>query len=102
MKKNVAILLAVKQWRPYLRLGEFVIATDEKSFSYLNEQRLHHTQQQQKVYTKLLGLQYKIVYKKGMENKVADGLSKRLCVSSLYGFDVEVVNCYALSSCQPR
>jgi hypothetical protein len=49
-----------------------------------------------------LGLQYKIVYKKGVENKVTDGLFRRLCVSSLNGFDAELVNCYALSLCQPR
>jgi hypothetical protein len=62
-KEYVAILLAVDQWRSYLQLGEFLIATDQKSLSYLNDQRLH-TQWQQKVFTKLLGLQYKIVYKK--------------------------------------
>jgi hypothetical protein len=31
-----------------------------------------------KVFTKLLGLQYKIVYKKGTENRVANALSKRV------------------------
>lgn len=40
----------------------------------LTEQCLH-TPWQQKVFTKLLGLQYTIRYRKGPENKVADALS---------------------------
>jgi hypothetical protein len=32
---------------------------------------------QHKVFTKLLGLQYKVVYKKGTKNRVADALSRR-------------------------
>jgi hypothetical protein len=32
---------------------------------------------QHKVFTKLLGLRYKVVYKKGTENRVADALSRR-------------------------
>jgi hypothetical protein len=42
----------------------------------LNEQRLH-TPWQQKVFTKLLGLDYKIVYRQGVQNRVADALSRR-------------------------
>jgi hypothetical protein len=40
-KKYVVILLVVEQWRYYLQLGEFVISTDQKSLSHLNEQMLH-------------------------------------------------------------
>jgi hypothetical protein len=40
-KEYVAILLAVEQWRYYLQLSEFLIATDQRSQSHLNEQRLH-------------------------------------------------------------
>jgi hypothetical protein len=43
---------------------------------HLNEQQLH-TPWQQKVFTKLLGLRYKIVYRKGTENQAADALSRR-------------------------
>jgi hypothetical protein len=32
---------------------------------------------QQKVFTKLLGLDYKVLYKTGVDNKVANALSKR-------------------------
>jgi hypothetical protein len=73
--KRRAILFAVEQWRVYLQLAEFIY-TDQKSLVHLNEQRLH-TMWQQKVFTKLLGLHYKIVYKKGSENRVSDALSRR-------------------------
>ena len=67
--------MALDQWRAYLQYGEFHILTDQKSLSQLMEQRLH-TPWQQKVFSKLLGLSYKIVYRKGAENRAADALSR--------------------------
>eukprot|EP00267_Zea_mays_P041848 XP_020393779.1 uncharacterized protein LOC103628713 [Zea mays] len=75
-KEYLAVILAVQQWRYYLQHHEFVILTDHKSLTQLNEQRLH-TPWQHKVFTKLLGLQYKIQYRPGSENRVADALSRR-------------------------
>jgi hypothetical protein len=75
-KEYLAILLAVEHWRHYLLQGEFFIHIDHQSLIHLNEQRLNMVWQQ-KVFTKLLGLNYKIVYKKGTENIVADALSRR-------------------------
>jgi hypothetical protein len=75
-KEYLAILVAVDQWRHYLLQGQFYIHTDQRSLIHLNEQRLH-TPWQQKVFSKLLGLQYSIVYKKGSDNRVADALSRR-------------------------
>ena len=49
--------------------------TDQKCLSQLTEQRLH-TPWQQKVFSKLLGLSYKIVYRRGAENRAADALSR--------------------------
>jgi hypothetical protein len=72
----MAIVLAVQQWRQYLQHGEFYIYTDQRSLVQLNEQRLH-TMRQQKVFTKLLGLQYKLLYKQGSDNRVADALSRK-------------------------
>jgi hypothetical protein len=94
-KEYVAILLVVEQWRPYLQFQEFTIATDHKSLSHLNEQRLH-TQWQQKVFTKLLSLHYKIVYKKGVNNRVADALSRMLT------HVVQEAACHALTVCHPK
>ena len=75
-KEYMAILLAVEQWRPYLQMQHFVIKTDQKSLVHLQNQKLH-TIWQQKALTKLMGLDYEIVYKKGVENSAADALSRR-------------------------
>jgi hypothetical protein len=75
-KEYLAILVAVDQWRHYLLQGQFYIYTDQRSLIHLNEQHLH-TPWQHKVFSKLLGLQYSIVYKKGSDNRVADALSRR-------------------------
>jgi hypothetical protein len=80
-KEYLAILVAVEQWRHYLLHDEFIIFTDQKSLIHLNEQRLH-TPWQQKVFSKLLGMQYKVAYKQGTENRVADALSRRAHMSS--------------------
>lgn len=53
-----------------------MIHTDHRSLIHLNEQCLH-TPWQQKVFTTLLGLRYKVVYRKGSENQAADALSRR-------------------------
>jgi hypothetical protein len=76
-KEYIAILLAVQHWLPYLQQAEFHIYTHHKSLSQLNQQRLH-TVWQHKVFTKLLGLQYKIIYRKGYENKAVDALSRKV------------------------
>lgn len=74
-KEYLAILMAVEQWRHYLLQSEFVIHTDQRSLIHLNEQRLH-TPWRQMVFTKLLGLRYRIAYCKGADNGVANALSR--------------------------
>lgn len=74
-KESLAILLAVDQWKAYLQPAEFVIQTDQRSLTYLSDQKLK-TYWQQKAMTKLMGFQYKICYKKGSTNNAADALSR--------------------------
>jgi len=75
-KECMAIILVVTKWKSYLQHQEFTIATDHKSLIHLGEQKLQEGMQH-KAFLKLLGLQYKILYKKGLENKVADALSRQ-------------------------
>jgi hypothetical protein len=91
-KEYLAILMATQQWRCYLQHNEFSIFTDQKSLTQLSDQRLH-THWQQKVFTKLLGLQYRIVYKQGVENRVAD---------VLYRTSSHEHSCAAISSVTPQ
>jgi hypothetical protein len=74
-KEYLAILIIIDQWKPYLQLAEFVIFTNQRSLTHLSDQRLH-TYWQQKMFTKLIGLQYKIVYKRGSDNRAVDALSR--------------------------
>lgn len=90
-KEYFAILAAVEQWRHYLQHSEFHIYTNQKSLVQLSEHRLH-TEWQKKVFTKLLGLNYKIVYKQGVHNKAADALSRRNAGNA---------ECVLISSCTP-
>lgn len=67
--------MAVEHWRAYLQQAEFVVHTDQRSLIHLEEQRIS-TPWQQKVMMKLLGLRYRIIYKRGEDNKAADALSR--------------------------
>ncbi|XP_024314628.1 uncharacterized protein LOC112270762 [Brachypodium distachyon] len=75
-KECLAILMAVDRWRPYLLQSEFIIRTDQWSLIHLDDQHLT-TPWQQKALTKLMGLRYRIQYKKGAENRAANALSRR-------------------------
>lgn len=74
-KEYLAILVAIDQWRSYLQHNEFIIYTDQRSFTHVTDQRLH-TPWQLRMYTRLAGLQYKVVYKPGTSNLAADALSR--------------------------
>jgi hypothetical protein len=74
-KECLAILMAVDHWYHYLQCSKFNILTDQQSLTSLDAQRLS-TPWQHKALTKLMGLDYKILYKKGADNKVADALSR--------------------------
>ena len=74
-KEYLAVLVAVEQWRSYIQHAAFIIYTDQRSLVHLTDQRLH-TPWQLKLYTKLAGLQYTIIYKPGTMNQAADALSR--------------------------
>jgi RNase H-like domain found in reverse transcriptase/Reverse transcriptase (RNA-dependent DNA polymerase)/Integrase zinc binding domain len=71
----LALITAVTKWKHYLIGNEFVIKTDQISLKHLLEQKAN-TALQHRGLSKLLGLHYRIEYKKGVDNKVADALSR--------------------------
>lgn len=83
----LALIMAVEKWRPYLQRQVFVILTDHKSLSYLNEQNLH-SELQRKAMTRLMGLQFKIVYKQDKANIAADALSRVAHLQALQAVSV--------------
>lgn len=100
-KEFLALIMAVERWRSYLQLQEFVIITDHKSLAYLTEQSLH-SDMQHKAMTRLMGLKFKIVYRQGKENTVADSLSRvghlmalRAVATVQPAWVQEVINSYA-------
>jgi hypothetical protein len=72
----MAILHALKKWRPYLIGRHFKVKTDHDSLKYFLEQTLS-SEEQQKWVTKILGYDFEIVYKKGKQNVVVDALSRK-------------------------
>lgn len=74
-KEMLAIVKAIRKWRPYLLGRPFIVRTDQRSLKYLLEQRIT-TPTQTRWLPKILGYDYVIQYKKGRENQGADALSR--------------------------
>ena len=75
-KEMLAVVEAVRFWRPYLLGQRFVIQTDQKSLKHLLEQKIATPDQQQWM-VKLMGYDYEIRYRPGKENAAVDALSRR-------------------------
>lgn len=75
-KELMALVLAIQHWRHYLLGRRFVVYSDQKSLKHLLQQRIT-TANQQEWMAKLLGFDFEVVYKVGVENKVADALSRQ-------------------------
>ena len=75
-RELIGLVQAVKHWRPYLWGREFLVRTDHHSLKFLLDQRLS-TIPQHHWATKLLGYDFRVEYKPGSTNIVADALSRR-------------------------
>jgi hypothetical protein len=103
-KEFMALIVAVDKWRQYLQHQEFIIRTDHKSLAYLIEQNLH-SDMQRKAMARLMGLQFKVVYRQGKENIPADALSRMPHLFAVQAISSpqqvwlqEVLNSYATDS----
>nr|GEW94209.1 putative mitochondrial protein [Tanacetum cinerariifolium] len=74
-RELLSVIHAVQKWSQYVLDRHFIIKTDQESLKYLLENKLS-TPFQKKWVSKLLGYNYEIQYKKGVENQVADALSR--------------------------
>ncbi|WVZ51461.1 hypothetical protein U9M48_002607 [Paspalum notatum var. saurae] len=100
-KEFLAVIMTVEKWRSYLQRNEFIIRTDHRSLTYLTEQNLH-SELQRKAMARLMGLHFRVVYRKGKENVDADVLSRVAHLFALQAVSVvqpvwlqEVLNSYA-------
>nr|GEV76162.1 reverse transcriptase domain-containing protein [Tanacetum cinerariifolium] len=74
-KEFLAIILALERWIGYLLDRHFKIKTNHSSLKYLLDQRIT-TPTQMKWLLKLIGFDYEIQFKKGVENVSTDALSR--------------------------
>jgi hypothetical protein len=75
-KEALAIIEALKKWKHYLAKESLILRNDQQSLKHIAYQKLIQGIQH-KLLIKLMGYNYRIKYKKGRENKVADSLSRR-------------------------
>lgn len=83
-KEMMAVVIAVEHWRPYLLGHHFNIITDHRTIEHFLKQRIT-TPSQQKWLIKLLGYNYTVQYRSGINNAAPDALSRKAELRSLVG-----------------
>ncbi|KAG8495472.1 hypothetical protein CXB51_013116 [Gossypium anomalum] len=88
-KEMLAVLLAVRKWHTYLVGRHFKIRTDHQSLRFLSDQ-VAITPLQQRWVAKMLGCNFEVSYRKGINNKVADALSCQPQLEQCQCFQVSI------------
>ena len=93
-RELIGLVQAVRHWRPYLWGRKFVVRTDHFSLKYMLDQRLSTVPQHQWI-SKLFGFDFKVEYRAGRLNTVADALSRRETTSgSVYTISTPTFQLY--------
>lgn len=102
-KELLAIVEAVKVFRPYLYGQFFILITDHKALSYLfNMKDCGSRLFRQKL--ELMDYNFKVLYRPGAQNHVADALSRiqPLTIKELIEIEKRQETCHALTRAQAR
>jgi hypothetical protein len=93
-RELIGLVHSVHHWRPYLWGSKFVVRTDHFSLKYMLDQRLSTVPQHQWI-SKLFGFDFKVEYRAGRLNTVADALSRRETTSgSVYTISTPTFQLY--------
>ncbi|CAO2038547.1 unnamed protein product [Urochloa humidicola] len=87
-RELIGLVQAVRHWRSYLWGRAFIVRTDHYALKFMFDQRLSTIPQHQWV-SKLFGFDFRVEYRLGWLNTVADALSRR---------DRDTMELHALSS----
>jgi len=86
-KEFYAVVQALRNWRHYLLPQEFVIYSDHEALKYLNSQKKLNSRHGRWVEF-LQDYTYVLKHKAGVENRVADALSRRRALLSVISTEV--------------
>lgn len=72
-RELMAVVMAIRRWRPYLMGRRFVVRRDQRALKYLLEETVIQPKYQNWV---LLGYDFEVQYWAGVENQAADAFSR--------------------------